>query len=749
VNGSLPRIMVDRRRERARERLLDALVWRGSTAISVRHREDLKRLVARWAARDFEPGFADVEELEIACAQERERKEAEAAGDPTKLFALQEQAHRRAIVAAYGSIEIRGLQMSARVHQDLDVAFVPLHIEDPSQAREVELIEVGLSLRHIPRLDVVEIIKRHDRVLLVGAPGSGKTTLVSYLAASAAAGKLREKAGWNEDPVPFVVPVRSLSKPLLDAETIAGIAGCEVAFVQAVLEQKRALLLVDGLDEAGSDRLRALVPSIQRFAKACPGNTVLLTTRPAAGTEDERARVEGFETTRLLALTRDEVYLFIDRWCLAAELSIQRDKQKAREDAERASADLKSRVQTSRAVERLAETPLMASVLCIVHRFLGQRVPERRAALYEACTNVLLYEWDRAKFPEGSSIGRLDAEMKRILLGCVAREMHINELAEISRDQVIKQFSSRLSMFVGHSAEEARGIVAEIQERSGVLVERRPGFYAFSHLTFQEYLTAVELMRDRDYTFLVRQCDDPWWHEVIALAAGLPGVDAALIVRGLLAHDGDKIASGTMLAAQCIETAIEMPASLRQDVESRVARLIPPRSEEDIDAIIEFGEVAGPVLLRAIAGADANGRAWIAVALGRIAYEPASGALARLMSDSAMTTQEIPLWLGNFRTSATDCNVSLLAASALLTIAFSSESAQTVLRSALPTADIAALRLLGVSLFEVRVFNVSCDEQRKFYNQVLILANKYLHERSRVKAASPGKRSSKRGARSG
>ncbi|HLM72319.1 MAG TPA: NACHT domain-containing protein, partial [Polyangiaceae bacterium] len=447
-NGSLPRIMVDRRRERARERLLDALVWRGSAEISTKRREELKRLVARWSARDFEPGFAEAEELEIACAQERERKEAEAAGDPKKLFELQEQAHRRAIVAAHGSIEIRGLQMSARVHQDLDVAFVPLHIEDPSQAREVKFKE-GFSLRHIPRLDVVEIVKRHDRVLLVGAPGSGKTTLVSFLAASAAAGKLREKAGWGEDPVPFVVPVRSLSRPVVDVETIASIAGCEAAFVRAVLEQKRALLLVDGLDEAGSDRLRELIPSIQCFAKAYSGNKIVLTTRPAAGAEDERSRVKGFETTRLLPLTRDEVYLFIDRWCLAAELSIQKDKQKAREDAERAAADLKGRVQTSRAVERLAETPLMASVLCIVHRFLGQRVPERRAALYEACTNVLLYEWDRAKFPEGSSIGRLDAEMKRVLLGCVAREMHINELAEIPTELVIKQFSSRLSMFAG------------------------------------------------------------------------------------------------------------------------------------------------------------------------------------------------------------------------------------------------------------------------------------------------------------
>ena len=44
---------------------------------------------------------------------------------------------------------------------------------------------------------------------------------------------------------------------------------------------------------------------------------------------------------------------------------------------------------------------------------------------------------------------------------------------------------------LGHKASNAKQLVEEIRDRSGMLVERRPGFFAFSHLVFQDYLTVL------------------------------------------------------------------------------------------------------------------------------------------------------------------------------------------------------------------------------------------------------------------
>ena len=60
-----------------------------------------------------------------------------------------------------------------------------------------------------------------------------------------------------------------------------------------------------------------------------------------------------------------------------------------------------------------------------------------------------------------------------------------------------------------------------IEERTGLLVARGEGVYAFSHLTFQEYLAALAVAARDDYVaYTLGRVADPWWREVILLEAG-------------------------------------------------------------------------------------------------------------------------------------------------------------------------------------------------------------------------------------
>ncbi len=607
ASGAVPAPLLAKRRIRARKRVEEALAARGAKTAPAPLRAKVEALVARWSEKDWSEGFDEIERFEMECFAEGELARAKRSGDAGRVDAVLEEQHRAEVVKTHGRIEIRGLQMSERVSQDLDLVYVPLRIEDASQKGEVIRAE-GIEIRTVPRLSVPELLARHEHAVLVGAPGSGKTTIVSWVAATAASGKLHGLTGWKESPVPFVVPVRSLRGERLDAETVAEVS-CSAGsgFVRRVLEAGRALVLVDGLDEARGGA-EALVPMLTGFARAYPGNRVLVTTRPAGPASSEGVEVPGFASTTLLPMDREEVYVFIDRWCLAAEVSLQKDRASADGAAKRAADDLKGRVQNSRPVERLAQTPLMCSVLCIVHRFLGQRIPERRAALYDACTNVLLYEWDRAKFPEGSAVGQLDAQDKKYLLGGVARKMHEAHEAEIAVEDLVAVFAERLPS-LNHGADEAEEIVKEIRVRSGMLVERRPGMYAFSHLTFQEYLTAVEIVHAGELDQLLDVYKDRWWHEVIALAAGQPTVDANTFVRNLLRLDesGRRISEAILLAAQCSETAIHLLSSVRHDVDRRLAKIVPPRGEKGRRAPRQVGIRGRAALARCFARSRRRG----------------------------------------------------------------------------------------------------------------------------------------------
>ncbi|WP_437500916.1 NACHT domain-containing protein [Sorangium sp. So ce1099] len=711
AGDGLPEAVRKNRRARARRRLLDALAARGPYPVPEGLRGELRALVERWGQKSFEDAYPEADAFEIRCAEERAVLDAAARGDEEARFAAAERAYRREVEARYGQIEIRGLQLSARVRQDLEIAYVPLHVDGPSEelrpakprkaagksakgeATTIEAKAASTMLRALerPRVLATDALVSHPRLLISGEPGSGKSTLLAYLATRAARGELDiSTPGPELAPIPFLVPVRSLQDTAASPEGIAGAAGAEPWFVEAALQRGRALLLVDGLDEARTEIAGKVLPTLTATLDAYSGNSAIVTTRPAAAPGKEESAPRGFARAHLVPMTRDEVGIFIDRWCLAAELSLNKPRGQAEIDARTAADDLKERVRASRAIEKLAETPLLCSVICVVHRFLGQRIPERRVALYEAITNVLLYEWDRAKFAEGAAIGKLDAHAKRALLARLALSMHRARRAELPAEEVVKRLAAHLPD-LGRQEDEAAAIVAEIRDRNGVLVERAPGSFAFSHLTFQEYLAAMELVNAHDYDQLLRNHMNEWWHEVIVLSAGFPGAHADRIIRGLLDKDGDAVAEGTMLAAQCAETAIEVRQPLRKEIERRVALLVPPASVTDFVTLFRLGEVSGPVLLRFLDKTSTEGKASIIMALTYMRYEPATRAILKLLKDPSQTSRSF----ANLH-KMTEQTYTLAECAALFVVMLirASEAAFSAFLDAMPAADPSAISVL-------------------------------------------------------
>ncbi|WP_437709222.1 NACHT domain-containing protein [Sorangium sp. So ce448] len=757
ASGDLPEMVRKNRRERARRRLLDALEARGPYPVPEGLRGELRALVERWGQKGFEDAFPDADVFEIRCAEERAVLEAAARGDEEARFAAAERAYRREIEARYGQIEIRGLQLSMRVPQDLEIAYIPLHVEEPSEepraakprkgagkrpkrgatAAEAEAASAMLHALERPRVLATDALVSHPRLLIIGEPGSGKSTLLAYLATRAARNELTTSTqGRDRASIPFVVPVRALQEAAATPEEIARAAGAEAWFVGAALQRGRALLLVDGLDEARTHVAGKVLPTLTAMLDAYPGIPVVVTTRPAATPGKDEAAPRGFARARLVPMTRDEVAVFIDRWCLAAELSLNKPRGQAEVDARAAADDLKERVRASRAIEKLAQTPLLCSVICVVHRFLGQRIPERRVALYEAITNVLLYEWDRAKFADGAAIGKLDAHAKRALLARLALSMHRARVAELPAEEVVKRLAAHLPD-LGRPEEEAEAIVAEIRDRNGVLVERAPGSFAFSHLTFQEYLAAMELVNAHAYNELLRNYRDKWWHEVIVLSAGFPGAHADRIIRGLLDRDGEGVAVGTMLAAQCTETAIEVRQTLRKEIERRVARLVPPASAVEFRTLFHLGEVAGPVLLRSLDKASTEGKASIILALTYILYEPATRAVLKFLKDPSRTSHPFADLGGMNHRRYT------LAMCAGMFVKYMSESSEAVFSAsldAIASADPSATQLL-------RGFRNSEDNPQEIAKlEALIARADAAHAKvSSASAARPPRRAARSG----
>src|SRR5262245_29842819 len=161
-------------------------------------------------------------------------------------------------------------------------------------------------------------------------------------------------------------------------------------------------------------------------------------------------------------------------------------------------AHLMEAIRSNPRVHELAINPLMLTVIALVHRD-RVKLPERRAELYAEAVDVLLGKWDEARGVQETRIladRPFDTGDRRLLLQSLALSMHEAGQKEVSTDELEKRLKNAFASIVAdaRAAEDAtKRFLRVVQERTGLLVEAGQGVYRFSHLTFQEYLTAAEV----------------------------------------------------------------------------------------------------------------------------------------------------------------------------------------------------------------------------------------------------------------
>ncbi len=269
-------------------------------------------------------------------------------------------AHRKRLVGAYRQrIAARGSEIDLR---GLGVAIAPVRV--PGLADTWEVVAPAERGRDTTR-DLGQALQRRGRLILLGAPGAGKSSAVLQVAGA-----------WAERPeqlVPVVVPLqRFLSAPVptsLDDLVRAGVEvrGGEGELVRELverLEQGEGALFLDGLDETRHRRFE-VTRALDRITEDIdPGSDCLVATRDVAYAE---ARTLGWPTARLSAVTEMEEVLH----AIGVQLALTADVREGEREAW-----VRTRLDTLMGHRRqhpiLRETPLL-TVLALV--LLAQRDP--------------------------------------------------------------------------------------------------------------------------------------------------------------------------------------------------------------------------------------------------------------------------------------------------------------------------------------------------------------------------------------
>ncbi|MFN8457356.1 MAG: SUMF1/EgtB/PvdO family nonheme iron enzyme [Anaerolineae bacterium] len=408
------------------------------------------------------------------------------------------------------------------------------------------------SSRHLETVavSVNEALAEYPRLVVLGDPGSGKTTLLRYLTLLYArdlaegSGLVRDKLSLGESGhLPILLPLRQIGaflRPRPDQGTEGHALLLEFLresltneripvpddFFDEWLNQGRAVILLDGLDEVADPDLRRRVARlVEALARAYPNCRCLVTSR-VVGYSGPARLGEAFATTTVQDFSLADVELFLSQWHRLVAVGHMGPGESAAAYAAAQTGQLLQAIRANERIRELAINPLLLTVIAMVHRD-RVKLPDRRAELYAEAVDVLLGKWDEARGVAETPIleGKpFDTGDKRLMLQHLALRMHEQQQKELAAEELRRWLGERFYEVIGNWREVARTVdrfLRVIEERTGLLAARGEGVYAFSHLTFQEYLAALAIAARDDYVaYTLNRVLDPWWREVILLQAG-------------------------------------------------------------------------------------------------------------------------------------------------------------------------------------------------------------------------------------
>ncbi|MFO7697173.1 MAG: NACHT domain-containing protein, partial [Anaerolineae bacterium] len=501
-------------------------------------------------------------------------------------------------------------ETSDTVDQAIDFSLEPV---DDTAEFEDTLLSANPEL-------VLEMLGREPAQVILGGPGSGKSTILHYamlrVSEASSAGRDVLPMHLQSAPIPFLIELRNFvlqkapdfvtyivqhSRDYYDAAVAA-------ESVVTLLEQEgQALVFFDGLDEVfDPDERRRVIDQFQTFAHRYPRTHIVVTSR-IAGYDRTALGVAGFEHYTLLPLTLGQIRHFAGRWYQYYTL----------EGTERTAQGLAQRIVENPRLLDLAGNPLLLTMMAVIYK--DRDLPNERWRLYERCADTLLEDWELGKGIEDEDFklavlirtAQKSEILQRVAITMLEHGQKDKELNAIAYAPLLDIMASYLEEKYQRSRGDAEAVAVDIlkhlMERTFVLAGIGERVFGFVHRTFMEYFAACRCQaqfnpRKSDFIWLTRDIYGAhWqggeWEEVLLLLTamlhdqGTPIREVVEYVRGEC-----KVTPpfNVAFAARCLGEAgdVQAPAhaqALLVELAQTIAEYAPQSRKEKARQFVDTG----------------------------------------------------------------------------------------------------------------------------------------------------------------
>ncbi|MBN1139859.1 MAG: HEAT repeat domain-containing protein [Anaerolineae bacterium] len=498
----------------------------------------------------------------------------------------------------------------------------------PARAEEMGLLErltgrrdhrqegrqagVDLPVPPPPPIPLSKALAEHEHLAILGEPGTGKSTTLQFVAlcfARAAQGWVGQRLGLDEERVPLRVELRRYDgQERLDRFLVRQLewrAYVPESLARAWLDERRLVILLDGLDEVLPTHQSDVTQAIESFAASAEGKKcrIVVTSRIAGYRQARELSGEfGHYTVRSFAGPEDALP-YTTGW-------LKLLKGVGDKEAKSEAQALLEEMETQAGLRRVRGNPLLLRLVVAIYAESGE-LARNRAEVYRRYVEEVI--WQRAEAREEPPCSR---EMIEESVEVIAWTLQVH--GEQTEADLVKAVAKERVI-------DARHTVKYLRERLGLLAiygYERGELVAFRHLTLQEYFVARRLKRAwaqdprHAWRFLRPRLHHTAWQEPILLLGGmLDEKRATNLVRRILQTRSPyerELHRDLLLAAAVLGDG----ASVATNVAGRVADLL---SQLYLDVRVKWRHRL--ILPTSI---------WLLLMVGPFRYGPAPGCLIPL-----------------------------------------------------------------------------------------------------------------------